>query len=64
MVAAPGDGNTAMIPIQDLLHRIRWDADFGRGEFILAYHERIERKLFFVPLHVIEFPPDRPPFLS
>lgn len=49
-----------MMPIQDLLHRIRWDPDFGRGEFTLAYYDRIERKRILVPLHTIEFPSDRP----
>lgn len=49
-----------MMPIPDLLHRIRRDPDFGRGELTPAYCDRLERKLIVVPLHAIEFPPDRP----
>ena len=30
-----------MIPIHHLLSRIRWDPDFGRGEFVLGYYDRI-----------------------
>jgi len=49
-----------MIPIQDLLHRIRWDEDFGRGEFVIGYYDRIEHELILVPLREIEFPNDSP----
>jgi len=49
-----------MIPIQDLLHRILWDREFGRGEFTLGYYDRIEHELILVPLRDIEFPKDSP----
>ena len=39
-----------MIPIQDLLHRIRWDPAFGRGHFEVGYWDRIERRELRVPL--------------
>lgn len=47
-----------MIPIQELLSRIRWDATFGAAEFVLAYHDRIEGRLLRVPLREVSFPPD------
>ncbi len=49
-----------MTPIQDLLHRIRWDMDFGRGEFSLAYYDRIDHELIHVPLREIVFDKDSP----
>ncbi len=30
-----------MIPIQQLLSRIQWDQEFGRGEFVLGYYDRV-----------------------
>ncbi|HBF52068.1 MAG TPA: DUF504 domain-containing protein [Massilia sp.] len=29
-----------MTPIQDLLHRIVWDLDFGNAHFVIGYHDR------------------------
>lgn len=49
-----------MRPIQDLLHRIRWDPEFGRGEFTLGYYDRVAREIILVPLRELEFPADRP----
>lgn len=53
-----------MIPLQDLLHRIRWDPEFGRGEFILGYYDRVERRILLVPLQEIEFPSGCPGVLE
>jgi len=47
-----------MIPIQDLLHRIRWDPEFGRGEFVIGYYDRIEHEIIHVPFREIKFPQD------
>lgn len=33
-----------MQPLQQLLHRIRWDAEFARGQFALGYDDRIARQ--------------------
>jgi uncharacterized protein (UPF0248 family) len=33
-----------MIPIQDLLNRIRWDKEFGKGDFLIGYYDRELRK--------------------
>lgn len=38
-----------MIPIQDLLHRIRWDTDFGKAEFVIGYYDRVARRIVRVP---------------
>ena len=44
-----------MIPIQDLLHRIQWDPEFGAAEFVIGYHDRLARKLVRVPFRRIRF---------
>ena len=38
-----------MLPIQDLLHRIRWDAEFGRGAFEVGYADRVAGGTVRVP---------------
>lgn len=42
-----------MIPIQDLLHRIQWDPEFGKGEYVLGYYDRVARRVTRVPLRRI-----------
>lgn len=49
-----------MIPVQDVLNRIRWDAEFARGEFELGYFDRVERRVIVVPFCEIDFPNDSP----
>lgn len=49
-----------MIPIRDLLNRIRWDADFARGEFVLGYFDRLEDRIVRVPFRELLFRPDVP----
>jgi uncharacterized protein (UPF0248 family) len=49
-----------MIPIHELLHRFRWDAEFARGEFELGYFDRVEDRVLRVPFRKVEFPPDEP----
>jgi uncharacterized protein (UPF0248 family) len=39
-----------MQPLQHLLHRIEWDAEFGKGEFALGYYDRVVRQEKVVPL--------------
>ena len=46
-----------MIPIHELLARIRWDPEFGRGEFELAYLDKVEQRLLRVPLRDVEVLP-------
>jgi uncharacterized protein (UPF0248 family) len=49
-----------MTPIRDLLNRIRWDAEFARGEFVLGYFDRLEDRVVHVPFREVDFPPDDP----
>lgn len=53
-----------MQPIKQLLDRIRWDREFGRGEFELGYYDRLERRVVRVPLGEIVFAPDASGFFE
>jgi uncharacterized protein (UPF0248 family) len=46
-----------MIPIHELLARIRWDPEFGNGKFELAYEDKIEHQHKRVPLERIIIEP-------
>jgi uncharacterized protein (UPF0248 family) len=46
-----------VIPIRALLDRIRWDPEFGRGDFTLGYYDRVERRVVKVPLARIHLEP-------
>lgn len=46
-----------MIPIHELLARIRWDPEFGRGEFEIDYVDHLEQELVRVPLREVEVLP-------
>lgn len=46
-----------MIPVHDLLNRIRWDPEFGRGEFAIGYYDRVARGVVTVPLAAVRFDP-------
>ena len=43
-----------MIPIQDLLNRIRWDKGFAQGEFSIGYYDRILDEIITVPLKMVD----------
>ncbi|MCL7419855.1 MAG: DUF504 domain-containing protein [Methylobacter sp.] len=47
-----------MMPIQDLLNRIRWDEEFGRAQFQIGYYDRIAHALVLKALADITFPKD------
>lgn len=49
-----------MTPIHQVLNRIRWDPEFGRGSFELGYFDRVLGRVLRVPLAAVGFPPDRP----
>ncbi|MGA2863982.1 MAG: DUF504 domain-containing protein [Verrucomicrobiota bacterium] len=49
-----------MIPIHELLDRIRWDPEFARGSFQLGYYDRAENRVILVPLKEVSFPPESP----
>ncbi|MBU0680839.1 MAG: DUF504 domain-containing protein [Proteobacteria bacterium] len=38
-----------MIAIAQLLNRIRWDKEFGRGDFQVGYYDRLEDRIVSVP---------------
>lgn len=45
-----------MTPIHDLLSRIRWDREFGQGEFALGYYDRVLGEIVRVSFSEIIFP--------
>lgn len=47
-----------MITIRALLNRIRWDREYGRGNFTVGYFDRIEERIILVPLVEVRFDPD------
>jgi len=47
-----------MIPIHELLNRIHWDKEFGQGDFVIGYYDRVEDRIVRVPLREIFFEPD------
>ena len=48
-----------MIPIHELLARIRWDPEFGRARFVIAYLDHRKDALVRVPFERIRMPEDR-----
>ncbi len=47
-----------MRPVHELLHRIRWDADFGRGDFQIVFYDRVEDREITVAFRDLQFFPD------
>lgn len=46
-----------MTPIHELLHRIQWDPEFGRGEFVLGYFDRVANRIVEVAMRDIRLDP-------
>lgn len=46
-----------MIPIHELLNRIRWDPGFAQGKFELCYHDRIDHTLTRVSISRVTLVP-------
>ncbi|MDY0041469.1 MAG: DUF504 domain-containing protein [Desulforhabdus sp.] len=44
-----------MIPIRDLLNRIRWDSEFAKGDFEIGYFDHVEQKIIRVSFSEIIF---------
>jgi uncharacterized protein (UPF0248 family) len=44
-----------MVPIQELLNRIRWDDAFAEGDFVIGYYDRVAEMVIQVPLNQIHF---------
>ena len=49
-----------MIPIHELLNRIRWDPEFAKGDFELGYYDRAEDRIIRISLKELIFPPESP----
>ena len=47
-----------MITIRELLNRIRWDPEFGRGEFAIGYFDRVAGQVIRVSLSEVRFDAD------
>jgi len=47
-----------MQPVQDLLHRIRWDPGYADADFAIGYYDRIEDRVILVPFAALSFPAD------
>lgn len=47
-----------MIPIQELLSRMRWDPAFKHAEIVVGYYDRVDKQIVKVPLARIEFAGD------
>lgn len=47
-----------MQPIHEILNRIHWDPEFGKGEFEIEFLDRLEHDLIRLPLKEVVFVPD------
>lgn len=45
-----------MLPIQNILSRIRWDPRYRVGRFELGYFDRVARQVVTVPFTSVRFP--------
>jgi len=45
-----------MKPVQDILNRIKWDREFGKGDFDIGYYDRVEDRILLVPFRKVQFP--------
>lgn len=53
-----------MIPIHELLARIRWDREFGKGRFVIGYWDRIEGKVLRADLRETTWDAENPAFFD
>ncbi len=44
-----------MIPIRQLLDRIRWDTAFGRADFEIGYYDRMKDRIVQVAIRQVSF---------
>ncbi|RJG02955.1 DUF504 domain-containing protein [Noviherbaspirillum sedimenti] len=42
-----------MTPIQDVLHRIQWDPEFGNARFMIGYYDRLDDRIVRVPFQQV-----------
>ncbi|MFH1494379.1 MAG: DUF504 domain-containing protein [Pseudomonadota bacterium] len=53
-----------MTPIHELLARIRWDASFSQGRFVIGYWDRLAGKVLRVDLREVAWDRDNPSFFD
>ena len=53
-----------MVPIHELLSRIRWDESFGKSRFVIGYWDRTENRILHVDLREIAWDRDNPSFFD
>lgn len=53
-----------MTPIHELLARIRWDANFAKGHFVIGYWDRVEDRVLRIDLGDIDWDADNPSFFD
>lgn len=47
-----------MIPIHELMNRIRWDREFAEADFVISYYDRHSGQNIEVPFTALSFSPD------
>lgn len=50
--------SSAVIPIHELLSRIRWDEEYGNADFVIGYYDRVEERIITVSLKELYFNKD------
>ncbi len=53
-----------MIPIHELLSRIRWDKSLGNSRFVIGYWDRMENKVLHADLREVAWDRDNPSFFD
>jgi uncharacterized protein (UPF0248 family) len=53
-----------MIPIHELLSRIRWDEHFAASRFVIGYWDRVEGRVLHADLREIMWDADNPSFFD
>lgn len=53
-----------MQPIHELLARIRWDAEFAKGRFVIGYWDRVQGQVLHAGLHEIFWDAENPSFFD
>ena len=53
-----------MIPIHELLSRIRWDEAYAKSRFVIGYWDRLDNKVLHADLREISWDRDNPTFFD
>lgn len=53
-----------MIPIHELLSRIRWDKAYAQSRFVIGYWDRLENKVLHADLREISWDRENPNFFD